>query len=339
MTARHSPSPTRSSHIPVLLEEMLTALNVQSHRSYIDGTFGAGGYSRAILNRADCTVHAIDRDSHVIDIAEKLKTEYPNRFVFLRGAFGDMLELLMQAGVKTVDGIVLDIGVSSMQLDEAERGFSFKRSGPLDMRMAQSGITAAELVNNAPEAVLADIIAHYGEERAARRIAKAIVAEREKTPIETTHALAALVAKTIGKGSGKTDPATRTFQALRIYVNDELGELVRALEAAERLLSPGGRLVVVTFHSLEDRIVKRFFQSRTGTAEESISRHVPILTVKSAVQASFEQPVRKAITASDKEAAQNPRARSAKLRWAIRTDAPAMTTSFIPAEEIRHALF
>lgn len=339
MTARKSPSTPRSPHTSVMLREMLTALNIQTGKIYLDCTFGAGGYTEAVLRQnPDCAVVAIDRDENVREFANRLASEYPGRFLFLPGTFGDMLQLLARAGIKSVDGIVLDIGVSSMQIDEANRGFSFKHSGPLDMRMGQSGMTAAELVNHAPEAVLADIIAHYGEERAARRIAKAIVAERQITPIETTYALAALVAKTIGKGSGKIDPATRTFQALRIYINDELGELVRALEAAEQLLSPEGRLVVVTFHSLEDRIVKRFFQSRTGKAEESVSRHMPIAAPKKRIQFSFVQPVHKAIAASEEEAAVNSRARSAKLRWAIRTQAAALSIPFIPAEEIRHAL-
>lgn len=338
MTGRHSSS-LRLPHAPVMLREMLAALSPRGGERIVDGTFGAGGYTRAILEQADCRVFSIDRDSHVQGFAESLKKEFDGRFVFLSGSFGQMLELLAQQGVESVDGIVLDIGVSSMQLDEAHRGFSFKKDGPLDMRMAQSGMTAAELVNNASEADLADIIHQYGEEKAARRIAKAIVAARAEREITTTHQLAALVAKVVGKGAGKTDPATRTFQALRIHVNDELGELVRALEAAERLLAPGGRLVVVTFHSLEDRIVKRFFQSRTGGLEESVSRHVPMLARKAA-PVSFALEQRKALKATEAEAAQNPRARSAKLRWAVRTDAPAMDVPFVPAGEVlRHASF
>lgn len=338
MTARRSPSSLHLPHAPVMLHEVLASLNPQGGGHYVDGTFGAGGYTRAILEAADCKVFSIDRDSHVERFADELKKAFGGRFVFLSGAFGDMVDLLAKEGVSSVDGIVLDIGVSSMQLDEAERGFSFKKSGPLDMRMSQNGISAADVVNNAPEEVLTDIIAHYGEERAARRIAKAIVAARVEAPIETTHQLAALVAKTIGRGNGKIDPATRTFQALRIYVNDELGELVRALHAAEHLLVPGGRLAVVTFHSLEDRIVKRFFQSRTGAGEESGSRHLPEV-VSRKVNPSFSQPVRKAIAAGEEEAAVNARARSAKLRWGIRTDAPAMTVPFIPEGEVRHAVF
>ncbi|MBM3618517.1 MAG: 16S rRNA (cytosine(1402)-N(4))-methyltransferase RsmH [Alphaproteobacteria bacterium] len=338
MTVR-APSSLHSPHAPVMLHEMLASLNIRDGARFVDGTFGAGGYTRAILDAAECHVYAIDRDGTVEKFADALRASHPKRFTFLSGAFGDMERLLADAGVDSVDGIVLDIGVSSMQLDEAERGFSFKRSGPLDMRMAQTGVTAAEFVNNASEADLTDIISHYGEERAAKRIAKAIVAARAEAPFETTHQLAALVAKTIGRGNGKIDPATRTFQALRIYVNDELGELVRALEAAEKLLAPNGRLVVVTFHSLEDRIVKRFFQSRTGNAEETFSRHVPVTANANAEKPSFTQPTRKALAASEEEAAVNPRSRSAKLRWGIRTDAPAMTEPFIPAKEIRHAIF
>jgi 16S rRNA (cytosine1402-N4)-methyltransferase len=336
MTARTSSSPP--PHAPVMLREMLAALNPQGGERIVDGTFGAGGYTRAILQAADCAVFSIDRDSHVLPFADKLKAEFGGRFVFLSGSFGQMLTLLAEQGVESVDGIVLDIGVSSMQIDEAERGFSFKKDGPLDMRMAQTGMTAAELVNQAPEAELADIIHHYGEEKAARRIAKAIVAARAEREITTTHQLAALVAKVVGRGKGKIDPATRTFQALRIHVNDELGELARALEAAEKLLASGGRLVVVTFHSLEDRIVKRFFQSRTGGLEESVSRHVPMMA-KQQAPVSFTQPQRKAAKAADAEAAENPRARSAKLRWAVRNDGPALDVSFLPVREVRHASF
>lgn len=337
MTVQRSPS-LPQPHASVMLHEVLAALNPLAGECIVDGTFGAGGYTRAILESADCRVFSIDRDSHVQQFADTLKNEFGGRFVFLSGSFGQMMELLAAQGVDSVNGIVLDIGVSSMQIDEAERGFSFKKDGPLDMRMAQTGMTAAELVNNAPEAELADIIHHYGEEKAARRIAKAIVLARAEKPITTTHQLAALVAKVVGRGKGKIDPATRTFQALRIHVNDELGELVRALEAAEQLLAPGGRLVVVTFHSLEDRIVKRFFQSRTGGLEETVSRYVP-LVVKASAPASFDYVERKAIKASDAEAAVNPRARSAKLRWAVRNDAPAMDVAFLPVGEVRHASF
>lgn len=337
MTARHSSS-SLLPHAPVMLHEMLAALNPQGGERIVDGTFGAGGYTKAALDHADCRVFSIDRDSHVQGFADALKAAYGERFVFLSGSFGQMVQLLAEQGVDSVDGIVLDIGVSSMQIDEAERGFSFKKDGPLDMRMAQHGMTAAELVNEAPEGELADIIFQYGEEKAARRIAKAIVQARAEQPITTTRQLAALVAKVVGRGKGKIDPATRTFQALRIHVNDELGELARALEAAEQLLSPGGRLVVVTFHSLEDRIVKRFFQSRTGALEETVSRHMPVVA-KAQVDSSFDVTGRKVLKATDAEAEVNPRARSAKLRWAVRTDAAPMQQPFLPAGEVRHASF
>lgn len=321
MTARHSPS-SLLPHAPVMLHEMLAALDIESGKRIVDGTFGAGGYSRAILETADCHVYAIDRDGYVEAFVNKLKQDFDGRFVFLPGNFSQMVELLAAKGIEKVDGVVLDIGVSSMQLDTAERGFSFRYNASLDMRMAQTGISAADVVNNAAEEELADIISRYGEEKAAKRIAKAIVKKRAEKPIETTRELSALISSVLGRGNGKIDPATRTFQALRIHVNDELGELVRALEAAEKILVPGGRLVVVTFHSLEDRIVKRFFQSRTGANQENVSRHVPVMDVANKTNPSFRQEQRKAILAGDAEIAVNPRARSAKLRWAVRTEAP-----------------
>lgn len=331
MTVRSSSS--LLPHAPVMFREMLAALNPQGGGSYLDGTFGAGGYTRGILESADCKVFAIDRDANVQKFATDLQRKFDGRFVFLSGTFGQMVELLAEQGVASVDGIVLDIGVSSMQIDEAERGFSFRYDGPLDMRMGQQGMTAAELVNEAPEELLADIIYQYGEDRAARRIAKAIVAARAESPIETTRQLADLVARTIGRGKGKIDPATRTFQALRIHVNDELGELVRALEAAEKLLAPGGRLVVITFHSLEDRLVKKFLQLRSGEVE-SVSRHMPI-AAKQKEKSSFSLVERKAVKPTEAECNINARARSAKLRWAVRTDAPPMNIS--SEKELRHA--
>lgn len=320
MTERHSSS-LHLPHTPVMLHEMLAALHPQGGERYVDGTFGAGGYTKAILQAADCRVYAIDRDPNVRDVADALQKEFSGRCVFLPGSFGQMVELLAAQGVEKVDGIVLDVGVSSMQIDQPERGFSFRHAGPLDMRMSRHGTSAADVVNGADEAVLADIISRYGEERAARRIARAIVAARMEKPIETTHQLAAIVSRVLGRGKSGIDPATRTFQALRIHVNDELGELERALLAAEKLLAPGGRLVVVTFHSLEDRIVKRFIQSRAGEAK-GVSRHVPAQVVRELPKPTFTQPKRKALAASDEEARLNARARSAKLRWAVRTDAP-----------------
>lgn len=334
MTVRHS-FPSHSLHTPVMLHQMFAALKPQDGGRFVDATFGAGGYTRAILEAANCTVYAIDRDPNVRVVADQLREEFNNRFVFISGAFSQMVSLLEMHGVSSVDGIVMDIGVSSMQIDEADRGFSFRKDGPLDMRMAQEGTSAADVVNSASEGMLAEILSHYGEEKAAKRIAKAIVAARAEKPITTTHQLSAIVSKILGRG-GKIDPATRTFQALRIYVNDELGELTRALEAAEHLLAPGGRLVVVSFHSLEDRIVKRFLQSRTGS-QESVSRHVPDV-VMSSERPSFVVVTRKALEADEEESRKNPRARSAKLRSAIRTNAPAMRRPF-PKEGGMHAAF
>lgn len=322
-------------HASVMLREMLAALAPKDGELIVDGTFGAGGYTRAILDEADCSVFSIDRDGTVLPYVEKLRAAYGERFHFLSGAFGDMEQLLRDAGVEKVHGIVLDIGVSSMQLDQAERGFSFKKNGPLDMRMAQKGQTAADVVNTATEEALADILYYYGEEKQARRIARAIVKAREETPFTTTLELSALVAKVVGKGWGKIDPATRTFQALRIYVNDELGELVAALEAAERLLAPGGRLVVVTFHSLEDRIVKRFFHHRAYGAEETVSRHMPQVSARH-FKPSFLLPNKKAQPATEEESRLNARARSAKLRVGVRTEASALAEPFMAKGEVYH---
>lgn len=315
MTARHSSS-LLLPHAPVMLREVLASLQPQGGQRYVDGTFGAGGYTRGILEAADCAVYAIDRDPDVRVMADELKERFGDRFVFLPGTFGQMVSLLAAQGIDKVDGIVLDIGVSSMQIDQAERGFSFRQDGPLDMRMGQSGMSAADVVNELDEQPLADIIYRYGEERASRRIAKAIVAARAEGRIETTKQLANIVASVLGRGKQGIDPATRTFQALRIHVNDELGELERALEAAETLLAPGGKLVVVTFHSLEDRIVKRFMQDRAGMGK-SVSRYAPL--PEDDAETTFELTPRKALAAQPDEVANNPRARSAKLRVATRT--------------------
>lgn len=311
----------RQPHIPVLLNEVIDALGPRDGDVFVDGTFGAGGYSRALLEAAECTVWAIDRDPNVAPAARALETEFPGRFHFLAGCFGDMEALLKDAGVERVDGVVLDIGVSSMQLDEAERGFSFQVDGPLDMRMGGSGATAADVVNTADPDDLANVIYKYGEERQSRRIARAIVAVRAKKPFSRTAELAALIEDTIGRKPGAAiHPATRTFQALRIYVNDELGELERGLAGAERLLCAGGRLCVVSFHSLEDRIVKTFLRTRSGETG-GVSRHLP--EAKPARAASFRLDTRKAVRATRDEEAANPRARSARLRAAVRTAAPA----------------
>ena len=303
----------QSSHESVLLSEVLDALAPLEGARIVDGTFGAGGYSRALAERG-ARVLAIDRDPTVIAFAERLTTDFPDNFTFVAGPFSELDSL---AGDEHVDGVVLDIGVSSMQLDQAERGFSFMRSGPLDMRMSREGESAADLVNSLAEADLANLIFAFGEERASRRIAKAIVAARTIDPIGDTLVLARIIEKAIGRKPGAPHPATRTFQALRIAVNGEFDELVAALFAAERLLAPGGRLAVVTFHSLEDRIVKRFFdQTKTAATQ---SRHLP----QAAPVEMRWSPVRKAVKAGVRELDRNPRARSATLRSAIRTTAMA----------------
>mgnify|MGYP001261389432 CR=1 FL=1 len=319
-------SPDDRKHFPVLLEEVLAALSPADGEVMVDGTFGAGGYSRALLDRADCMVWAIDRDPAVRETGTQFEQVYPGRFRLLEGCFSDMENLLQTQGVTGVNGIVLDIGVSSMQLDEAARGFSFQQDGPLDMRMAQSGRSAADVVNEEDETTLADIIYQYGEEHKSRRIARAIVEARRNRPITTTGQLADVVARAAGpkrpaRGQKQIHPATRTFQALRIYVNDELGELRQALAAAERLLMPGGRLCVVTFHSLEDRIVKNFFRERCGALSRG-SRHLPAAAAKGS-KPSFEMIVRGGVKPSQEELRLNPRSRSAKMRAGRRTSAPA----------------
>lgn len=305
-------------HLPVMLPEVLQALQPANDEVYVDATFGAGGYTRAILEAAECKVYAIDRDPNVRQFAETLSRDFPERFVFLAGCFSEMTELLAASGVEKVDGIVMDLGVSSMQIDEAERGFSFQRDGALDMRQSQQGQSAADIVNTMEADDLADILYKYGEERKSRRIARAIVNARSEAPIETTLQLAEIIAKAAPQGKQKIHPATRSFQALRIYVNRELEELENALEASKHLLAAGGRLVVVSFHSLEDRIAKTFF---TTCSRENLggSRHLPVAEVSG--PPLFSLPSRKAVLASEQESAQNPRARSAKLRVGIRTDA------------------
>jgi 16S rRNA (cytosine1402-N4)-methyltransferase len=307
-------------HAPVMLPEVLAHLAPVAGEVYVDGTFGAGGYTRAILDAADCKVVAMDRDPTVNPTAQAFRQQYTTRFDFLLGRFGDMEALLAAQGVTQVNGIVLDIGVSSMQLDQAERGFSFREDGPLDMRMSGEGESAADIVNRYEEKDLADILFIYGEEKAARRIARAIVQKRQEQAIERTGELANLVRSVVrASPKEKKDPATRTFQALRIYVNEELRELERALDAAERLLAPQGRLVVVVFHSLEDRIVKRFLSERVRT-DAGVSRHVPVaLAQPHAPLPTFSLITRKAVAPGEEEARRNPRARSAKLRAALRT--------------------
>ncbi|MER0238255.1 16S rRNA (cytosine(1402)-N(4))-methyltransferase RsmH [Fulvimarina sp. MAC8] len=301
-------------HVPVLLAEVIAALAPKAGETIVDGTFGAGGYTRSILAEG-ADVIAIDRDPTAIETAKALAEASGGRLTPIAGRFGEMGSLLSgHAGA--IDGIVLDIGVSSMQIDEAERGFSFQKDGPLDMRMGNHGPTAADVVNTLSVGDLARIFNFLGDERHAGRAARAIVARREEKPFARTLDLAGVVGKAVGRGKkDKIDPATRCFQALRIFVNDELGELARALRAAETLLKPGGRLVVVSFHSLEDRIVKRFFLDRAGS--QGGSRHLPdVVPLKPTFSAR-----NKAVAASEREAAENPRARSAKLRSGIRLDA------------------
>jgi 16S rRNA (cytosine1402-N4)-methyltransferase len=308
---RHRPA--RPVHLPVMLAEMLAALEVRADGDYLDGTFGAGGYSRAILEAGARRLVALDRDPAAVARGRALERDQPN-FTMIEGRFGAMAEHMATIRVDQLDGIVLDIGVSSSQLDDPARGFSFAADGPLDMRMGAAGESAADLVNSADEQTLATIIYRFGEERASRRIARAIVEQRGRQPITRTGELAALGQRVIGR-QGKIDPATRTFQALRIYVNDELGELERALEAAEILLRPGGRLVVVAFHSLEDRIVKQFLTARSGQQARP-SRHLPEAPAGPAP--TFRPLTRRPVLPSAAEIARNPRARSARLRAAER---------------------
>jgi len=305
-------------HQPVLLAEVVTALAPRDGAIYVDGTFGAGGYSRAILDAANCTVFAIDRDPDAVAGAKPLLEQYAGRLHILQGRFGDMAELLSRAGISAVQGVTLDLGVSSMQLDQATRGFSFRFSGPLDMRMEQQGDSAADLVNTMAEQPLADLIFTFGEEKKARRIAKAIIAARALAPITETQQLADIVRRAIGPTPGlRIDPATRTFQALRIAVNDEMGEIDRGLAAAEKMLAPGGRLAVVSFHSLEDRRVKTFLRDRSATAPR-VSRHLPDLQHRQTAHFRLISPG--GIAPGDAEIARNPRARSARLRIAERLD-------------------
>ena len=307
-------------HKPVLLREVLEALAPRDGEIMVDGTFGAGGYSRAILDSANCELYGIDRDPTAVATGRKLEAEYDGRFHMVEGCFGDMAKLLPAAGAPQVDGIVLDIGVSSMQLDQADRGFSFREDGPLDMRMSMSGPTAADFVNTAEEEDIANVIYRYGEERASRKVARKIIEMRAEEPFTTTSQLARAVRSVVRKSKDGIDPATRTFQALRIYVNDELGELERAMDAAETLLKPGGRLVVVTFHSLEDRQVKTFMKERSGDPNK-MSRRLP--GEPEVAIPTFTTITRKAVTGQKDEIRANPRARSAKLRAVARNDQPA----------------
>ena len=306
-----------SAHLPVMLEEVMAVLAPRDDAIYVDATFGGGGYTAALLARARCSVYAIDRDEDAIARGQALAERFAGRLTLMRGRFSDMDELLAGHGVHRADGVAFDLGVSSFQFDEAERGFSFSHDGPLDMRMdARDDESAAHLVNTLPVAELAEILRTYGEEKRAQTVARAIVAAR---PIARTGELAAIIERTLGRGAQQIHPATRTFQALRIAVNDELGELERGLDVAEGVLTAQGRLAVVSFHSLEDRIVKRFLTDRSGRASRG-SRHTPPqeVTREPTFRVSGKQPR----MPEENEVRANPRSRSARLRSAERTTAP-----------------
>lgn len=323
---------TADGHNPVMAREVLAALSVQDGGIYVDGTFGAGGYSRLFLQAANCTVVAIDCDPAAAGPANALQQEFPGRMQLIVSRFGDMARRLPAAGFDLVDGVAFDLGVSSMQLDQAGRGFSFQEDGPLDMRMSSSGPSAADAVNRLDQEELAAVIYRYGDERKSRRIAKAIVLAREAAPITGTLQLARIVAGVLGghAAASSKHPATRTFQALRIYVNDELRELANGLSAAELLLKPAGRLAIVSFHSLEDRIVKQFFMERTGGLPNA-SRHRPSADELQPAP-SFKLLWNGARKPGATETARNHRARSARLRAAIRTGAAPFNKKIMLAD-------
>ena len=318
--------PAAQRHIPVLGRQAIETLSPRDGGIYVDATFGAGGYSRAILGTPGSRVIGIDRDRTAVAAGFDLVERSGGRLTLVEDRFSNLAEICAAQGIAAVDGVVMDVGVSSMQLDEADRGFSFRLGGPLDMRMGQEGPTAADVIAKASEADLANIIYIFGEERHSRAVARAIVAARKEAPITTTRALADIVAKVVRSKPGEIHPATRTFQGLRIFINEELDELHLALSAAERVLKPGGRLVVVSFHSLEDRIVKNFLAER-GKAGGG-SRHLPEIAQTAP---SFQILTKRPVTPDDAELAANPRARSAKLRAAERTQAPAHTAAALPA--------
>jgi 16S rRNA (cytosine1402-N4)-methyltransferase len=313
-------------HIPVLGREAVEMLGPRDGGIYVDATFGAGGYSRTILRTPGTRVIGIDRDRSAITGGFDLVDRSDGRLTLVEDRFSNLAAVCAAQGADEVDGVVMDVGVSSMQLDEADRGFSFRLGGPLDMRMGHDGPTAADVIARASEADLANVIYIFGEERHSRAVARAIVAARNEAPIVTTRALADIVAKVVWSKPGEIHPATRTFQALRIFVNEELDELHLALSAAERVLKPGGRLVVVSFHSLEDRIVKNFLAERGKSGGGS--RHLPEVAQAAP---SFNILTKRPLTPGDAEISANPRARSAKLRAAERTDAPAHAAAALPA--------
>jgi 16S rRNA (cytosine1402-N4)-methyltransferase len=307
-------------HLPVMLREVISSLKPKDGGKYIDATFGAGGHTRALLEAANCKVLGFDRDPRTVAQSSLLVSEYGGRLTVVEANFSEMLEIAPRHGFDQVDGILFDFGVSSMQLDEAARGFSFRFDGPLDMRMSAKGVSAAEVVNKYEERDLARIISALGEEKKAKFVARAIVEARKEDTIMRTGKLAEVVRNAIYSKPGDIDPATRTFQALRIYVNDELGEIGKGLLAAEQLLKAGGVLAAISFHSLEDRLVKTFITSRSQVP--ATSRHAP---ETKAVPLSFKAVQRKALVAGEDEVKMNPRARSAKLRVAERTEAPAQS--------------
>ena len=319
-------NPAGARHIPVLGSEAVEMLEPRDGGIYVDATFGAGGYSRAILGTPGTRVIGIDRDRSAVAAGFDLVDRSDGRLTLVEDRFSNLAAVCAAQGSETVDGVVMDVGVSSMQLDEADRGFSFRLGGPLDMRMGHDGPTAADVIARASEADLANIIYIFGEERHSRAVARAIVAARNEAPIVTTRALADIVAKVVWSKPGEIHPATRTFQALRIFVNEELDELHLALSAAERVLKPGGRLVVVSFHSLEDRIVKNFLTERGKSGGGS--RHLPEVAQAAP---SFSILTKRPLTPGDAETSANPRARSAKLRAAERTGAPAHAAAALPA--------
>lgn len=313
-----------SGHIPVLLQEIVDAIAPVEGDIVVDGTFGGGGYTKAILDAAKCRVLAIDRDPDAIERGKGLSKQVDNRLTMLEGCYGDMAALVDQK----VNAVVLDIGVSSFQIDEGVRGFSFRENGPLDMRMSQNGESAADVVNTYAEKDLADIIYKYGEERRSRQVAHAIVEARKENDITTTGQLARIIRTVVWPAKDKIDPATRTFQGLRIFVNDELGELERGLQGAEDILLPGGRLVVVTFHSLEDRMVKKFFKERSGSMARG-NRYLPD-DQQAGPQATFTIINRRPTAPGEEELSANPRSRSSKLRAGLRTDAASCDNGGTP---------
>jgi 16S rRNA (cytosine1402-N4)-methyltransferase len=319
-------NPAGARHIPVLGSEAVEMLEPRDGGIYVDATYGAGGYSRAILGTPGTRVIGIDRDRSAVAAGFDLVDRSDGRLTLVEDRFSNLAAVCAAQGSETVDGVVMDVGVSSMQLDEADRGFSFRLGGPLDMRMGHDGPTAADVIARASEADLANIIYIFGEERHSRAVARAIVAARNEAPIVTTRALADIVAKVVWSKPGEIHPATRTFQALRIFVNEELDELHLALSAAERVLKPGGRLVVVSFHSLEDRIVKNFLTERGKSGGGS--RHLPEVAQAAP---SFSILTKRPLTPGEAETSANPRARSAKLRAAERTGAPAHAAAALPA--------